>query len=395
MVSKKLKHEIPIHCGDHVYIKPTYFVTKPDFIGSSNKRSTKQIDNQKHLKNNNNNGVLSSKSLSRLRSSINWLCTSAKYKPVWCKQSRKSFYFKTNFITLTIPPQTTFSEYCILLKFDTKYINPFHTLLKSTVPVNYLPSVKHVQFTKCLNTFLTYSRKHPSIKLHNYVWKLEASQDGRLHVHFSTDIFYHYQHLRDAWNRILQREGLLNQHFKKFNNYNPNSTDVHSVHKVRDVASYMCEYMTKKPNLTKDFKGRIWSASYSLSNKNKCYTYLERGSDRRNFTFVDRPMIKYKRIESKPDCMGVKKTVASLYMLNEKQWNTDMDGLIKEAYNTHRQRIRDNTPLQPSEYLTIDFFGHYSKPNYEFINLAEQQNTTCEIEKSTQRNGLIQLDLQF
>lgn len=362
MVSKKLTHETPIHCGDHVYIQPTYFIIKPDFIGVSNKRTQKQIDNQKHLENNTHNGNLSSKSISKLKNSVNWLLAAAKYKAVYSKREQKTFWFKVNFITLTIPPQ------------------------KNNV-------VSEKIFQKCLNTFLVYSRKYR--QLHNYVWKIEAHEDKRLHIHITTDIFYHYRDLRNTWNRILQREGLLTDHYNKFQNYDPNSTDVHAVHKVKNVAGYICGYMQKKPNLPEGFKGRIWSASYSLSKKNKCYCYLDKGSDRRNFSFVDRPMIRYKQIQGKPDSFGKTKTVASMYCLYGNQWQTEMDGIIKDAYNRHRLNIRNNTPSQPPEYLTIDFFGNYTKPNYEFINLAEQTETQCEIEKPTQKNGLIQLDLGF
>lgn len=392
---KKSQFETPVHCGDHVYIQPTYFVIRADYLGSGLKRSIKQIDNQKNLKNNKSHGQLSSKSMSKLKNSVNWLLAAAKYKPVYCKQKRKTFWFKTNFITLTIPPQTTYSEHSKKLHLDYKNIQPIHTSIKSTVPINYLPTVSSKMFQKCLNVFLTYSRKHHNLKLYNYVWKLEAHKDGRLHVHISSDIFYHYQHLRNTWNRILQKNGLLEQHFKVHNNYDPNSTDVHSVYKVRNVAGYICGYMQKKPNLSKDFEGRIWSCSYSLSQKNKCYCYLGMDCDRRDLSFVDRPMIRYKRIESKPDCMGKRKTVATMYMLHGQQWQTDMDGLIKDAYNSHRQRIRDNTPIQPKEYMQIDFFGQKSVGNYEYINLAEQKEEQCEIVKNTVKSGQMLLDLEY
>lgn len=362
MVSKKLNSEPPIHCGDHVYIQPTYFVIKPDFLGNGFSRSLKQKANEKHLKDNSNKGQLSVKSLSKLKNSVNWLLAAARYKAIYSKREQKSFWFKVNFITLTIPPQ------------------------KNAV-------VDEKKFQKCLNTFLVYSRKMK--QLHNYVWKVEAHEDKRLHIHITTDIFFHYRDLRTVWNRILQRENLLQEHFSKFQNYDPNSTDVHAVYKVRNVASYICGYMQKKPNLPEGFKGRIWSASYSLSQKNKCYAYLDKGSDRRNFSFVDRPMIRYKQIQGKPDALGNTKTVASVYMLYGTQWQTDMDGIIKEAYNRHRLHIRNNTPKQPPEYLTIDFFGNYTKGNYEYICESEKQKEQCEIKGSTPKSGQIQYDLQF
>jgi len=394
-LANRSKFETPIHCGDHVYIQPTYFIIKPDYIGHELTRSKRQIENQKNLLSNKSHGQLSSKSMSKLKNSVNWLLSAAKYKAVYSKRDRKTFWFKTNFITLTIPPQTSYSEHSIKLKLDSKNIQPVHTSLKSSVPINYLPTVSSAVFQKCLNVFLTYSRKHSNIKLYNYVWKLEAHKDGRLHVHISSDIFYHYMHLRAAWNRILLKNNLLENHYKIHGNYDPNSTDVHSVYKVRNVAGYICGYMQKKPNLSKDFEGRIWSCSYSLSQKNKCYCYLEKDTDRRNLSFVDRPMIRYKQIQSKPDCMGNTKTVASMYMLYGTQRQTEMDGIIKEAYNRHRLQIRNNTPSQPPEYLTIDFFGQKSKGNYEYISGPDNEVVKCAIVKNTVKNGQMSFDLQY
>jgi hypothetical protein len=345
----------PLYIGDTVYIRPTYFVIKPEYSGLSKKRSLRQKQNEIKLKDNSTNGFLSAKAKSKMKNALNWLHISAKYKAVWSKKEKKSFWFKVNFITLTIPPQ------------------------EST-------GVSSALFQKCLNTFLTYSRKYR--QLHNYVWKVEQSVDGRLHVHIATDIFYHYNDLRTAWNRILQREGLLEFHYKKFNNFNPNSTDVHKTRGLNDVVAYICEYMAKDSDLDKDYKGRIWGASYSLSDKHKCECFIESGSHRRNYSFIDRSCIRYKALQGKPDVMGNTKTVANLFMLNSSDWATEMDGLIKEAYNAHRLRIRKNTPAQPKEYLQIDIFGERHKviPEPEII---------CKTEVSTPTIGLTLFDQEY
>ena len=355
MSANKREYPTPVYIGDNVYIRPTYFVIKSEYSGLSGKRSLRQKDNEKHLANREHNGFLSAKAKSKMKNALNWLHTAAKYKAVYSKREQKSFWFKVNFLTLTIPPQEE-------------------------------SQVSSALFQKCLNTFLTYSRKY--YQLHNYVWKCEQSTDGRLHCHIATDIFYHYKDLRNAWNRILQREKLLDFHYKKFGNYDPNSTDVHKTRGLNDVVAYICEYMAKDSNLDKDYKGRIWGASYSLSDKHKCECFIESGSSSRNYSFIDRAAIRYKALQGKPDCMGNTKTVANLYMLNSSDWATEMDGLIREAYNAHRLRIRRNTPTQPKEYLTIDLFGdrHIIKP---------QEEPECKIEKITRIIGTMKLDLQF
>ncbi len=341
--------------GDNVYIRPTYFVIKPEYSGLSGKRSLRQQQSEVNLKDRSHNGFLSPKAKSKMKNALNWLHAAAKYKAVYSKREQKSFWFKVNFITLTIPPQES-------------------------------EQVSSALFQRCLNTFLVYSRKY--YQLHNYVWKVEQSADLRIHCHIATDIFYHYKDLQSAWNRILQREGLLDLHYKKFSNYSPNSTDVHKTRGLNDVVAYICEYMAKDSNLDKDYKGRIWGASYSLSDKHKCSCFIESGSIRKNYSFVDRACIRYKALQGKPDVMGNTKTVANLYMLNQSDWASEMEGLIKDTYNAHRLRIRRNTPSQPKEYLQIDIFGERHK-------IIPEPEVICKIEKITPMIGQTLFDLEY
>ena len=315
-------YQAPVHVANDVYIKPTYFVIKPQFSGLGRARSLKQVENEANLKDNSKKAVLSKKAISNLRNSVNWLIHAAKYKRVWSKRDQKSFWFKVNFITLTVPPQAG-------------------------------GVVSEREFQKCLNTFLVYARKY--FYLHNYVWKLEAHEDGRLHIHITTDTFINYRKLRDCWNRILCANELLESHFDKFGNYDPNSTDIHAIHKVDKVAAYMCEYMIKKPNLPEGYKGRIWSSSYSLSQKQKCHVELEPSYNKRDYSFLNNPAIKWKEILSKPDSMGNCKRISDMYLVNEVSWKLHMSGGIRDAYESHITRIRDATPVSPQEYRQVDF----------------------------------------
>jgi len=356
------KFSTPIHVANDVYIQPTYFIIKKQYEGVTFTRSKAQRDNEVNLKDNKSKGKLSTKAISNLRNSVNWLIHAAKYKRVWSKRDNKSFWFKVNFITLTIPPQ------------------------KNKI-------VSEKEFQKSLNTWLVYARKY--FYLHNYVWKVEAHEDGRLHIHLTTDTFINYRKLRDSWNRILNANNLLQSHFEKFGNYDPNSTDVHAIHKVKKVAAYMCEYMIKKPNLPDEYKGRIWSCSYSLSQKNKCYCELEPSFNKRDYSFLNNPAIRYKAITTKPDGLNNEQHIADMYFLSEYDWQMNMDGLIKEAYNTHRQRIRDATPTSPQEYRQVDFmkFKNVNVITEPIINISNLE--PCEIKPSTPKIGLTLFDQTY
>lgn len=350
------------YSGESVYIKPNYIITKHNWEGGSYRRSIKQKENAKNLRNNTRKGTLSPKAISNLRNSINWLLHSAKYKSVFVKKDNKHFYFKVNFITLTIPPQ------------------------KDSL-------VSEKEFQKCLNTFLVYARKY--FYLSNYVWKVEAHEDNRLHIHLTTDTFINHKRLRDSWNRILQSKGLLENHFSKFGHYSPNSTDVHAVHKVHNVAGYLCEYMVKKPNLPEGYTGRIWSCSYSLSPKNKCNLFIENDSSLQNLNCLYQKEIRSKPIESKPDSMGNKKKLATIYFVTEDNWKRNINGMIRDRYMGHIRMIRSGTRNAPKEYRQIDFISF--KNVNEKYEPKEIINTfiPCATKRNTARNGLIQSALQF
>lgn len=361
-MSHNRKFEPPVHICNNVNIRPNYFVITPQFSGSRKKRSLLQLENESNLKDNRHKQKLSPKASSNLRTSINWLLHSAKMKRVYVKRDNKAFWFKVNFVTLTIPPQN-------------------NSIVNEKV------------FQSVLNTFFAYARKY--YYLSNYVWKVEAHEDKRLHIHITTDTFINHKHLKDSWNRILQKRGLLASHFEKFGNYSPNSTDVHAVHKVNNVAAYLCEYMVKKPNFPEEFKGRIWGCSYSLSASNVCKVELDKSYNRRDYSFLNNPVIRYKAVQSKPDSMGVTKVIADMYLLNEWDWDKHMTGLIKDAYKERLAEIREGTKVSPEGYRQIDFLKfkkvvEISEIKKESINLAKC-GTSCYIQKT----GSIQLDLIF
>src|SRR2546422_4466397 len=106
-MSANKEYPTPHYIGDNVYIRPTYFVIKSEYSGLSGRRSLRQKTSEVNLKDNSTKGFLSMKAKSKMKNALNWLHVSAKYKAVYSKREQKSFWFKVNFITLTIPPQET------------------------------------------------------------------------------------------------------------------------------------------------------------------------------------------------------------------------------------------------------------------------------------------------
>ncbi len=305
------------YIGNNIYIRPTYLVSLPEYSGGFGGRSAKQVDAEKNLKDKSHKGNLSHKSSRKLLNAVNWLVVSAKKKYLWSEKYKKAFQFKINFITLTIPYDNTHA-------------------------------VSERQLKRCLHSWLSYSRKY--FYLRNYVWKFEKTVAGQLHIHLTTDTFISWRRVRKAWNSILEREGLLENHFKRFGDRNPNSTDIHAVHKVKDIGAYIAKYMSKSSETMGEFKGRIWSCNREISEVNSCSVFISRHDGEKEMRKLLLPEVEYKPIMSPPDAFGQNKQIGEIFFMNEKVWQTLQKSMIKETYDTHRFHIRNNIEQMPPEY---------------------------------------------
>ena len=221
------------------------------------------------------NGNVSSIAKRKMLKAINYLLFITNDKKVTNAYTGRSFKFKIAFVTLTLPSKQIHSD-------------------------NEIKS-------KLLNQFLIELKKYHHVQ--NYVWRAEKQRNGNLHFHVIIDKFVDHQKLRDRWNRITDKLGYLeryrleqsNWHSNGFRvrenllktwplrkqraaynrgartNWNsPNSTDIHSVHKIIDIKGYMSKYITK--NEIKKIsdsvencdiiiqEGRIWACSQYLQN---------------------------------------------------------------------------------------------------------------------------------
>lgn len=188
--------------------------------------------------------ILSKQSKSKIETYINWIIAQAKRKQVYCKIENQYFSFRVNFITLTLPSKQVHSD-----KEITKL---------------------------CLNQLLTEMRKLNK-NLH-YFWRAEKQSNGNIHYHLLTDTYYHYKLLRQDWNRITAKLGYIDSYKREFEHLtfeeyycryspdgskskkearkvwqnqkrigwsNPNSTDVHAIKNIKDLAAYVAKYCAK------------------------------------------------------------------------------------------------------------------------------------------------------
>ena len=246
------------------------------YYQSNNSRARFDDDktNIKLPRNNSPNRNLSIKARKRITESIGWLLKFAEEKEIYNPRNNKRFKFKINFVTLTLP--------CLQFHRD--------KTLKEEL----------------LNPFLTYLRSY--FELRNYVWRAECQANGSLHFHLATDTYIPWFIIRSTWNRQLRKLGYIDKYHNKFKSMglqdyikyskkqgvkdlsiiakrydyglktnwkDPNTTDIHSVNKVNNLAAYLSKYMAKNES-TKDEKGdyllkyrkiegKIWGRSQSLS----------------------------------------------------------------------------------------------------------------------------------
>lgn len=316
MSSKKRKESISQweYIGQNVYIRPHYIISCPEFFNPFGSRSQRSVDNEANLKDNSSNGLLSTKAKQRLTTVINWLLVSAQPKDVFNEKWKSWFKFKVNFITLTLP--------------------------NTDVAVN------EVQFKSVmLNSFLTYMRKF--YKLKNYVWKLEYQKNGKLHIHITTDTYIEYTTIRKVWNKILISNGCMSAFEEKFGHTNPNSTDVHSVRKVKDLGAYLCKYMAKDNKGLLKFKGRIWGCNQELSKALNCKVHIPSPECGTELRCLMNKEIDYKEIQCTSPKTGLLITIAEKFYIKYNHWQTIIKGEILNAFqNTVLQLqnlVHDNT----------------------------------------------------
>lgn len=216
------------------YVTPTSICEIPVFQqGKKYKSVESQLRSLENLKVNRTKGTLSRISASKLRYSINLLTAIAKPKRVYCKTSSKNAIFKVNFITLTLSSKQVHSD-----NFIKRYM--LHGWLKEM------------------------KRR---IQLVNYVWKAEAQQNGNIHFHITTDKYIDYSVIRDAWNLVQSRYGYISSFLAVNGHDNPNSTDVHSVKNIDNLAGYLVKYMCKDTAERRKITGSLWGCSDTLKRR--------------------------------------------------------------------------------------------------------------------------------
>jgi hypothetical protein len=124
--------------------------------------------------------------------------------------------------------------------------------------------VASVEWAKLLRWFR-------SIGVVDYVWKAELQARGQVHWHLTLNKFVRYDEIKNRWNRIQRAAGWLDDFHAEFGHWSPNSTDIHSVYKVKRIDLYLAKYLAKDGGI---LTGKVWGCSDSIRGK-KLFKFVD------------------------------------------------------------------------------------------------------------------------
>lgn len=290
-------------------------------------------------------GQLKEHSRKRLQKAINLLVGIAEPKRISPPVVKKAFTFQVNFVTLTLPAaQRTVSDK------DLK---------------------KH-----CLDPWLkSMRRKH---QLRSYVWRAERQYNGNLHFHITTDTYLPQDEIRNEWNRFLSRFHFIDEFHSKHGYSTPNSTDVHAVWKIRNIASYMVKYMSKdpeqhlqevnekrikkgkeplkpeehefrmlegQPKWDEPINGKVWDCSQNLKSRDRC----ECEADQEIRYLVNEVVAKYNlKVLNNEHC--------TMIFSNGMPFEQILGGELQQLYKEYIHRIRFNAFRPPTDQFKVESY---------------------------------------
>jgi len=224
-------------------VRPSGFVVYEKYLRS---RAPKDKPDKSPLENIQDkptySGTVTKHAKKRIARAISLLLAVSPWQTVEKPSTGQKFKMKINFITLTLP-----SEQGYITDQEIK--------------------------KKCLEPFILAMRR--KFGMQSYIWRAERQKNGNLHFHITTNVYVPYDQLRDIWNEKLQKLGFIDRYQNKHGHRHPNSTDVHSVRKIKDIQRYLVKYMSKEAGPNEIITGKIWDCSRNLKIKTNCELLID------------------------------------------------------------------------------------------------------------------------
>lgn len=275
-------------------------------------------------------GLITHSSKKKLRCAIETLVCIAKKKNRINPKTGKEYSFTITFATLTLPSY----QYGVSDK-----------------------KIKSAVFDPWLK------RARRRWKLLHYVWRAERQTNGNIHFHIMADVFIPYNELKDTWNENLNALGFIDAFEKLHGHRHPNSTDIHSVKKIKNLAAYCVKYCTKGVNAAEDYtaqvpfakarkklpsrkkpkkfqrllkldeqriEGKIWDCSVNLKGVKYCSDLLDSEYGNAWHSAVKDEGVKMLHREQ-----------CTIALLTKDQFETHVRGKSLQAFNEWKEQIRN------------------------------------------------------
>lgn len=192
-------------------------------------------------------GMMTAGSQKRIRRCLDLLLQVSPEHRLFNPVLQRYHNFRLSFITLTCPPEAA--------KLDHKAIK-----------------------AQLLQPVLAWLRNNQGAR--SYIWKAELTKKNVIHFHITTNRFINHTELRSEWNTRLKKAGILDRFYTENGHFNPNSIDIHSVKKMRNIESYLAKYLSKKDTHAKKVLGKVWDCSQNLRGK-PYYTFHQTAEQNR------------------------------------------------------------------------------------------------------------------
>jgi hypothetical protein len=236
----------------------------------------------------------------------------------------------------------------------------FHPILKKTVThqlsvITLTISNEKIihpseSYNKLLKPFIQWLTKTQEVKY--YIWKLEFQSNtnykgkikkygGQIHYHITLPNIIHYKQIRDKWNYLQKKNNLLESYFKEHNHYNPNSTDIHKVYKIKNLQSYLEKEFIKSHQNTNPNKSnynwkfnnksyKLWDCSINLKSKKLFSLEINNNVEETIGDILYKENLQFKCIETEH---------ASIFNFKQKTIHKFIPDLHKEKYYQYLKSI--------------------------------------------------------
>lgn len=214
------------------------------------------------------------------------------------------------------------------------------TFITLTISDNIRMYTPQEGYNKLLKPFLRILREKQLIN--TYIWKAEFQERGQLHYHITTNSVIDLRLIRKYWNALQMKNKMLNEYYLIHNHYDPNSTDIHTVYKLRDIQAYLVKYLSKNTQNQTETQGKIWDASDNLKGKKNMSFKLNQHNIRKIVEETDKGNLQLIELSQ---CAIIKsKTLHPSILLDVKQ---------RQDYYSYLQSIQDkgtkaNTTASPT-----------------------------------------------